>query len=137
MGGTNEVNDEREKSVTRVIASRYQNSNKKEKGKILKEFIELTGYTRSYASYLLGSHGKRLRITSSVVIVGDVRKKTKRNRDKIYDSRACFKTSVCCHSEPRKWRRISVLRPFALLRATYLGDFEMTSRILDALKKMR
>jgi hypothetical protein len=35
----------------------------------------------------LGSHGKRLRITSSVVIVGDVRKKTKRNRDKIYDSR--------------------------------------------------
>jgi len=75
------------KSVTRVIASRYRNSNKKEKGKILEEFLELTGYTRSYASYLLGSHGKKLRITSNVVIVGDVRKKTKRNRDKIYDSR--------------------------------------------------
>jgi hypothetical protein len=75
------------KSVTRVIASRYQNSNKKEKGKILEEFVELTGYTRSYASYLLGSHGKRRRITSNVVIVGDVGKKTKRNRDKIYDSR--------------------------------------------------
>jgi hypothetical protein len=75
------------KSVTRVIASRYQNSNKKEKGKILDEFVELTGYTRSYASYLLGSHGKKLRITSSVVIVGDVRKKTRRDRDKIYDSR--------------------------------------------------
>lgn len=75
------------KSVTRVIASRYQNSNKKDKGKILEEFVELTGYTRSYASYLLSSHGKRLRITSNVVIVGDVRKKTKRNRDKIYDSR--------------------------------------------------
>ena len=43
------------KSVTRVIASRYRNSNKKHKGKILEEFVELTGYTRSYASYLLSS----------------------------------------------------------------------------------
>ncbi len=75
------------KSVTRVIASRYRNSNKKEKGEILEQFVELTGYTRSYASYLLGSHGKKLRITSNVVIVGDVGKKTKRNRDKTYDSR--------------------------------------------------
>jgi hypothetical protein len=46
------------------------------------------------------------------------------------DPRACLKTSVCCHSEPRKWRRISVLRPFALLRVTYLGGFEMTSRVI-------
>jgi len=47
--------------------------------------------------------------------------------------RACFKTSVCCHSEPRKWRRISVLRPFPLLRVTYLGGFEMTSSPIDCL----
>jgi len=45
-------------------------------------------------------------------------------------TRACFKTSEGCHSEPRKWRRISVLRPFPLLRVTYLGGFEMTSRLL-------
>lgn len=76
------------KSVTRAIASRYQKVSKKQKGTILDEFTQLTGYTRCYASYLLGNHGKRVRISSNVVVVGDVRKrKKKRDRHTIYDSR--------------------------------------------------
>ena len=76
------------KSVTRVIASRYQKASKKQKGIILDEFTQLTGYTRCYASYLLGRHGKRVRISSSVVVIGDVRVITKRrNRHTVYDSK--------------------------------------------------
>jgi hypothetical protein len=74
-------------SVTKAIASRYQKASKKQKGIILDEFTQLTGYTRCYASYLLASHGKRIRVSSNIVIVGDVGKKTKRNRHRIYDSR--------------------------------------------------
>ena len=77
------------KSVTRAIASRYQKVSKKQKGTILDEFTQLTGYTRCYASYLLGNYGKRVRISSNVVVVGDVRKRKKKKRDRhtIYDSR--------------------------------------------------
>lgn len=76
------------KSVTRAIASRYQKASKREKGRILDEFTQLTGYTRCYASYLLGNHGKRVRISSNVVLVGDVRKRIKkRNRHTIYNTK--------------------------------------------------
>ena len=76
------------KSVTRAIASRYQKASKKQKGIILDEFTQLTGYTRCYASYLLGRHGKRIRIRGNVVVVGDVRVRTsRRNRHKIYDTK--------------------------------------------------
>ena len=76
------------KSVTRAIASRYQKASKKQKGIILDEFTELTGYTRCYASYLLGRHGKRVRISGNVVVVGDVRVRARRrSRHKIYDSK--------------------------------------------------
>jgi hypothetical protein len=75
------------KSVTRAIASRYQKASKREKGIILDEFTQLTGYTRCYASYLLGRHGKRVRIKGNVVVVGDVRVRARRrDRHKIYDS---------------------------------------------------
>jgi hypothetical protein len=41
------------KAVTAAIRSRYQRASKREKGKILAEFIELTGYHRVYARALL------------------------------------------------------------------------------------
>jgi hypothetical protein len=41
------------KAVTAATRSRYQRASKKEKGKILAEFIELTGYHRVYARSLL------------------------------------------------------------------------------------
>ena len=72
------------KSVTRAIASRYQKVSKKQKGTILDEFTQLTGYTRCYASYLLGNYGKRVRISSNVVVVGDVRKRKRREIGLLY-----------------------------------------------------
>jgi hypothetical protein len=41
------------KAVTAATRSRYQRASKKEKGKILAEFIELTGYHRVYARSVL------------------------------------------------------------------------------------
>jgi hypothetical protein len=37
-------------SVIAVVAGRYRKAGKKDKGRILDEFTQLTGYNRSYAS---------------------------------------------------------------------------------------
>jgi len=48
------------KAVTAAIRSRYQRASKKEKGKILAEFIELTGYHRVYARSVLRTVERKL-----------------------------------------------------------------------------
>lgn len=42
-------------AVTRTVKNRYHGSGKKDKGKILDEFVKTTGYNRSYARRILGS----------------------------------------------------------------------------------
>ena len=84
--------DER-RVVIRETAERYNKERKKEKGKLLDEFVYLTGYNRCYASYVLrvykekekavvyGKDGKR------IVFVADRRKKDKeekRTRERAY-----------------------------------------------------
>ncbi|MGH7793183.1 MAG: hypothetical protein ACREOB_12790 [Thermodesulfobacteriota bacterium] len=73
------------KSVTSVVAGRYRRAGKKDKGQILDEFTQLTGYNRSYASWVLRNVGKRIRINNNLVIVGDRRKKIRRNKPRSYD----------------------------------------------------
>jgi hypothetical protein len=75
------------KKLTVIQAERYQKAGKKEKGNILDEFTEATGYNRSYASYVLSRHGRKQRIGKRRVLVGDVRKSWgRRGRKKIYTS---------------------------------------------------
>jgi len=74
------------KKATAVVAARYQKARKKEKGVILDEFTKLTGYGRRYASYVLRSHGKKVRINKSYAIQGDIRKTARRKKPKVYDS---------------------------------------------------
>jgi hypothetical protein len=74
------------KKATAIVATRYQKARKKEKGVILNEFTKLTGYGRRYASYVLRSHGKKVRINKNFVIQGDTRKKSRRRKPKVYDS---------------------------------------------------
>lgn len=63
------------KKATAIIAPRYQRARKKEKGTILTEFLELMGYSRCYASYVLRSHGKKIRINDKQVLMGDIRER--------------------------------------------------------------
>ena len=45
------------KEISKAVVKRYKKSSKKEKGKILDEFTKITGYNRSYASWLLNNLG--------------------------------------------------------------------------------
>lgn len=72
------------RSVTGVVAVRYQKASKKEKRAMLDEFTLLTGYNRCYASHLLASHGKRARLNHTR-FVAKISKRTPHGRQKIYD----------------------------------------------------
>lgn len=73
--------------ITAVVAVRYRKAGKKDKGLILDEFSELTGYNRSYASWVLRMWGKRIWIDNKLVIVGDWRKKIRSNKPRSYDEK--------------------------------------------------
>ena len=74
------------KKATAIVAERYQRARKKEKGLMLDEFTELTGYGRRYASHVLMCHGRRVRINETTVIQGDIRKRISRKKPSVYDN---------------------------------------------------
>jgi len=74
-------------SLVRVSARRYQRASKKEKRKILDEFVQSTGYHRTYASYLLTGHGRRVTVPGNPMIVGDIGKRVRKKREPVYGAR--------------------------------------------------
>jgi len=57
-------------AVVRELSSRFQQSCKKERSEILTNFVRLTGYTRSYAAFVLRNCGKKqIRIVSGQRVV--------------------------------------------------------------------
>jgi len=79
------------KAVIREVAKRYQGSSKKKKMALLDEYVHLTGYHRSYGSYLLRNYGRKvlLRIKGKLIqiVFGESRPRVKRRRKKIYDEK--------------------------------------------------
>lgn len=61
------------KIVTKAMAAQYRRASKKKKGQLLDQFVQATGYNRSYAACLLRNHGKRVQVSPKVVLEGSVR----------------------------------------------------------------
>jgi len=78
-------------AVTAQTAPKYRKAGKKKKGEKLDQFVELTGYNRKYAIFLLQNWGKRRVVWLDgelvEIVVGSVRKKKRKPREKIYGSR--------------------------------------------------
>ena len=65
-------------SVSREYAKRYQRSTKNDKSILLNEFIQLTGYRRDYASFLLRNWKKKVYFKNNKVrVIGDFVKRKK------------------------------------------------------------
>jgi hypothetical protein len=77
---------EEKKALVKATASRYRRSTKKAKKKILDEFVESTGYNRSYASLVLSRYHKGVWV-GELRIVGDVTKVRRRRRERYYDDK--------------------------------------------------
>jgi hypothetical protein len=70
------------KTATKMFADSYQQAGKKRKMEILDEFIQLTGYDRCYAAFLLRWQGKKVEIAPKRI--GDAGKRSPRQRAKTY-----------------------------------------------------
>ncbi|MDR3276235.1 MAG: hypothetical protein LBT11_03320 [Treponema sp.] len=67
-------------SLTRTTCARYRKSGKKEKGRILAEFCQSTGYNHKYALHLLANWGKAevIKLDGNMVrLKADARKRRK------------------------------------------------------------
>ena len=73
------------RAVIKAWSAQYRKAGKKDKGRILDEVVELTGYNRWYAVYLLRGDGKVVRVGRRVRLVGDLRKRVKHPRRRLYD----------------------------------------------------
>lgn len=77
------------KSLTLEVARRYRKAKKKEKSRMLDEFVATTRYNRVYASWLLSNWGReisrRLRNGDKLVLVKEPRRKRTRKRPPTYD----------------------------------------------------
>jgi len=74
---------EKKKAVA-ILSSRYQKAKNRQKGRMLDEFTALTGYCRTYASYVFSMHGRRRRVSKRAVIQAGVRKRGCQGRKRIY-----------------------------------------------------
>jgi len=73
------------KTVTKAFSASYRRARKKEKGRILDEFVERTGYaSRVYAARVLRGHGRRVEVKPGVILEGSVGVRTKRVREPQY-----------------------------------------------------
>jgi hypothetical protein len=77
------------KAVTKQLATRYQHAHKGERGRMLNEFTSLTGYTRSYASFVLRNWGRKRILTlggvRTIYVFGQERKRKPTRRVRTYD----------------------------------------------------
>lgn len=74
------------KRIAEATAGRYRKAAKKEKGAILNEFVELTGFARSYAALVLRNQGRVVQVNRKLRVRGDVGKKLPRpGRGPTYD----------------------------------------------------
>jgi len=74
------------KRIAEATAGRYRQAGKKEKGAILNEFVELSGFARSYAALVLRNQGRVVQVNRKLRVRGDVGKKLPRpGRGPTYD----------------------------------------------------
>lgn len=68
------------KVITKALSEQYRKATKKQKGAILEQVVESTGYTRCYARWVLRNHGRRVEVQPGIVLEGDRRIARRRRR---------------------------------------------------------
>ena len=113
------------KAVTAATRSRYQRASKKEKGKILAEFIALTGYHRVYARSVLRTGGQKF-----------VRKQATAAESKPEKSRKVYDQQVLI-SLRQIWmildyicgKRLVAIMPEVIRRLEYFGELQLEPEV--------
>src|ERR1051325_4992527 len=73
--------------VSKATAGQYRGASKKEKSKILDQFIATTGYSRWYARLVLRHEGRRVQTDKGTIVVVGRKSSRKRKRAHYYDEK--------------------------------------------------
>lgn len=73
--------------VTKATAGQYRGASKKEKSKILDQFVSTTGYSRWYARLVLRHQGRRIQTDKQTIVVVERKSRNKRKRACCYDEK--------------------------------------------------
>jgi len=73
--------------VTKATAAQYRGASKKEKSKVLDQFIASTGYSRWYARLVLRHEGRRVQTDKHTIIVVERKSRSSRKRARYYDQK--------------------------------------------------
>lgn len=124
-------------SLVRENASRYQRASKKQKRIILDEFVHSTGYHRTYASYLLSHHGKRVVVARKTTIIGDIGKRVRKKRESVYGPEvvAALKQiwgilDLICG------KRLKTALPEVIPKLERWGELKLSAEVREKLMKM-
>ena len=125
------------RSLVRENASRYQKASRKGKRIILDEFVHSTGYHRTYASYLLSHHGKRVVVARKTTIVGDIGKRVRKKREPVYGAEVV-------EALKRIWgildlicgKRLKTALPEVIPKLERWGELKVSAEVREKLLKM-
>src|SRR5216684_7668637 len=121
------------RAVVKATARRYQRGRKKEKQKMLDEFVELSGYNRSYARTVLRNYGRP---------AGRQKRPASRARRRAL-SRRHYDQKVL-EALRRIWmildficgKRLVAVMPEVLKRLEYFGEFKCDARTREKLLRI-
>ena len=106
------------KTVTKALATQHRRAAKNEKGRLLEQFDEATGYDRVYAARLLRNFGVRRELAPGIVVEASRRGKAKRPRAGPSRERCRPRPSVTCLTRSRRFGKACLLPCEGLTRTT-------------------
>jgi len=121
------------RTVTKEYAARYRRASKGEKGRMLAEFVESTGYNRVYAAWLLRGHGTQVQVKPGVLVEGAARR-SRRPRQREYGPEVTkVLTQVWETMDYICGKRLAAVLPEVVARLVDLGELEAGPDVRDKL----
>lgn len=123
------------KILTKALCEQYRKASKKQKGIVLTQFVKATKYTRSYASYLLRNHGRRVYLQHGVVLEGQVSSKRPRKIPARKYDNAVFKALkfVWEIMDYISAKRLAAALPHVIPKLERCGEIKLTKPVRQKL----
>lgn len=122
------------RAVTKEYAARYRKASRKEKVRMLAEFVGSTGYNRVYGARLLRGHGARVQVKARVLLEGDARARGKGGRPREYGPEvARVLQQVWETLDYICGKRLAAVLPEVLARLVEWGELQLEPDIYEKL----
>jgi hypothetical protein len=119
--------------VTKEYAARYRKASRKEKGRMLAEFVASTGYNRVYGARLLRGCGARVQVKPGVQLEGCVKRSERERRREYGPEVTKVLTQVWETMDYICGKRLVAAVPEVVPRLVELGELQARPEVLELL----